>query len=58
MPLGIDCMVMSLGNTPPYYPSVEVAADAARGSNDLYVDLHTRYPRRFARFLRAATAAR
>lgn len=47
---GIDCMVMSLGNTPPYYTSVEVAANAARGSNDLYVDLHTRHPRRFAVF--------
>lgn len=47
---GIDCMVVSLGNTPPYYPSVEVATEAARGANDLYVDLHTRYPRRFAAF--------
>ena len=49
---GIDCMVMSLGNTPPYYTSVDVAADAARGANDLYVDLHTRHPRRFAVFIR------
>jgi aminocarboxymuconate-semialdehyde decarboxylase len=47
---GIDCMVESLGNTPPYHTSAEVAAAAARGSNDLYVDLHTRHPRRFAVF--------
>jgi 6-methylsalicylate decarboxylase len=47
---GIDCMVMSLGNTPPYHTSVDVAAAAARGSNDLYVDLYTRHPRRFAVF--------
>ncbi|HEY3058788.1 MAG TPA: amidohydrolase family protein [Chloroflexota bacterium] len=48
---GIDCMVMSLGNTPPYYDDPAVAAGAARGSNDVYVDLHTRYPRRFRAFI-------
>lgn len=48
---GIDCMVMSLGNTPPYYATAPVADEAARGANDLYVDLHTRYPRRFLAFI-------
>ncbi|MBV9582158.1 MAG: amidohydrolase [Chloroflexi bacterium] len=48
---GIDCMVMSLGNTPPYYPAVDAAAAAARGGNDLYVDLHTRFPGRFRAFI-------
>jgi aminocarboxymuconate-semialdehyde decarboxylase len=48
---GIDCMVMSLGNTPPYYPRDDTAAAAARGSNDLYVDLHARHPRRFRAFI-------
>ena len=47
---GIDCMVMSLGNTPPYYEQQDIAAAAARGLNDLYVDLHARHPRRFAAF--------
>jgi predicted TIM-barrel fold metal-dependent hydrolase len=48
---GIQRMVMSLGNTPPYYPDKQVAADVARGCNDLYVDLHTRYPDRFNAFI-------
>jgi 6-methylsalicylate decarboxylase len=48
---GIDCMVMSLGNTPPYYPREEVAVAAARGGNELYADLHTRHPRRFLAFI-------
>jgi 6-methylsalicylate decarboxylase len=48
---GIDCMVMSLGHTPPYFPATSAAVDAARGANDLYVDLHTRYPRRFQAFI-------
>ena len=48
---GIDCMVMSLGNTPPYYPSEEVAVAAARGANDIYVDLHTQHPHRFQAFI-------
>ncbi|HEY1293901.1 MAG TPA: amidohydrolase family protein [Chloroflexota bacterium] len=48
---GIECMVMSLGNTPPYYPSQDVAATAARGANDLYVELHARHPRRFRAFI-------
>ena len=48
---GIDRMVVSLGNTPPYYPRAETAVAAARGSNDLYVDLVTRYPRRFHAFI-------
>ena len=48
---GIERMVVSLGNTPPYYPRAETAAAAARGSNDLYVDLVTRYPRRFHAFI-------
>jgi 6-methylsalicylate decarboxylase len=48
---GIDCMVLSLGNTPPYYEDRQVSTEAARGANDLYVDLHTRYPRRFAAFV-------
>ena len=49
--VGIDCMVMSLGNTPPYYESQQISVEAARGSNDLYVDLHTRYPRRILAFI-------
>ena len=48
---GIERMVVSLGNTPPYSPRAETAAAAARGSNDLYVDLVTRYPRRFHAFI-------
>jgi aminocarboxymuconate-semialdehyde decarboxylase len=48
---GIDRMVMSLGNTPPYYPTAADAVVAARGSNDLYIDLHTRHPRRFHAFI-------
>ena len=48
---GIERMVVSLGNTPPYYPRAETAAAAARGSNDLYVDLVSRYPRRFHAFI-------
>jgi predicted TIM-barrel fold metal-dependent hydrolase len=48
---GIDCMVMSLGNTPPYYEAREIAVAAAKGCNDLYVELHTRYPRRFQAFI-------
>jgi aminocarboxymuconate-semialdehyde decarboxylase len=48
---GIDCMVMSLGNTPPYYPSEDVAVAAAAGGNDLYVQLHTDHPRRFKAFI-------
>lgn len=48
---GIDCMVMSLGNTPPYYEAQQIAVGAARAANDLYVDLHSRYPRRFLAFI-------
>ena len=48
---GIDRMVMSLGNTPPYYRAATAAVAAARGANDLYVDLHTRHPRRFRAFI-------
>lgn len=48
---GIDCMVMSLGNTPPYYPDDDTAIAAARGANDLYVGLHTQHPRRFRAFI-------
>jgi aminocarboxymuconate-semialdehyde decarboxylase len=48
---GIQRMVMSLGNTPPYYTDEQVATSVARGSNDLYVDLHTRHPARFNAFI-------
>ena len=48
---GIDRMVLSLGNTPPYYPEESIAADAARGSNDVYVALHTQHPQRFNAFI-------
>jgi predicted TIM-barrel fold metal-dependent hydrolase len=48
---GIDSMVMSLGNTPPYDADRAIAAAMARGANDLYVDLHTRHQRRFAAFI-------
>jgi aminocarboxymuconate-semialdehyde decarboxylase len=48
---GIDRTVMSLGNTPPYYPAADAAVTAARAANDLYVDLHTRHPRRFNTFI-------
>jgi 6-methylsalicylate decarboxylase len=48
---GIDCMVMSLGNTPPYYPDARMAVAAASGANDLYVELHQAHPRRFRAFI-------
>ncbi len=48
---GINRMVVSLGNTPPYYADCAVAAAVAQGCNDLYVDLHTRYPARFNAFV-------
>jgi aminocarboxymuconate-semialdehyde decarboxylase len=48
---GIDCMVMSLGNTPPYFPEADTALAAARGANDLYVELHAQHPRRFRAFI-------
>jgi aminocarboxymuconate-semialdehyde decarboxylase len=48
---GIDCMVISLGNTPPYFPDEGAAVAAARGANDLYVELHTQHPRRFHAFI-------
>jgi aminocarboxymuconate-semialdehyde decarboxylase len=48
---GIDRMVLSLGNTPPYFADQAVAASVARGCNDLYVDLHTRHPSRFSAFV-------
>jgi aminocarboxymuconate-semialdehyde decarboxylase len=48
---GIQRMVMSLGNTPPYYADRQVATGVAEGSNDIYVDLHTRYPARFNAFV-------
>src|SRR6185436_14721202 len=48
---GIDCMVLSLGNTPPYFEDRKVAAAVAEGANDLYVDLHTRHPSRFNAFV-------
>jgi 6-methylsalicylate decarboxylase len=48
---GIDRMVLSLGNTPPYFEDRDVAASVAIGSNDLYVDLHTRHPSRFSAFV-------
>jgi 6-methylsalicylate decarboxylase len=47
---GIDRQVMSLGNTPPYYENPDHAVTVARGSNDIYVDLHTRHPTRFNAF--------
>jgi aminocarboxymuconate-semialdehyde decarboxylase len=48
---GIQRMVLSLGNTPPYYADKRVAANIAQGCNDLYVDLHTRHPDRFNAFI-------
>jgi 6-methylsalicylate decarboxylase len=48
---GIDRMILSLGNTPPYYSDRTTAAAAARGCNDLYVDLHTRHTARFHAFV-------
>ena len=48
---GIDRMVISLGNTPPYHADPATAAQLAQGLNDLYVDLHTRYPTRFNAFI-------
>jgi 6-methylsalicylate decarboxylase len=48
---GIDRMVLSLGNTPPYFEDRDVAAAVALGANDLYVDLHTRHPTRFNAFV-------
>jgi aminocarboxymuconate-semialdehyde decarboxylase len=48
---GIERMVMSLGNTPPYYAEKDAAVQLAMGFNDLYVELHTRYPTRFHAFI-------
>jgi 6-methylsalicylate decarboxylase len=48
---GIERMVLSLGNTPPYYADEATAVAVARGCNDLYVDLHARHPRRFNAFI-------
>ena len=48
---GIDRMVLSLGNTPPYFEDPHVAATVAAGANDLYVDLHVRHPARFSAFV-------
>ena len=48
---GIDRMVMSLGNTPPYHQDKETARQIAIGCNDIYVDLHTNYPERFSAFI-------
>jgi len=48
---GIDRMVMSLGNTPPYNEDPNKACELAKGFNDLYVDLHTRHPSRFNAFI-------
>ena len=44
-------MVVSLCNTPPYFANRDAAAGVARGCNDIYVDLHTRYPSRFNAFV-------
>jgi aminocarboxymuconate-semialdehyde decarboxylase len=48
---GIDRMVVSHGQTAPYYPDPDTAAAAARGANDLYAELTTSYPRRFSAFI-------
>src|SRR5262249_2905226 len=48
---GIQRMVMSLGNTPPYYADRQVAASVAEGCNDIYADLHPRHPSRFNAFI-------
>jgi 6-methylsalicylate decarboxylase len=48
---GIDRMVVSHGQTAPYYPSRDTAAEAARGTNDVYAELTTSYPRRFNAFV-------
>lgn len=48
---GIERMVLSLGNTPPYYEDANVATQIATGCNDIYVDLHTRHPNRFNAFI-------
>ena len=48
---GIDRMVVSLGNTPPYYDDLNHAREVARGSNDIYAALHARYPHRFNAFV-------
>jgi 6-methylsalicylate decarboxylase len=48
---GIQRMVLSLGNTPPYYADKNVAKQIAQGCNDIYVDLHTRHPDRFNAFI-------
>lgn len=48
---GIQRMVLSLGNTPPYYEQQRTAQQVAQGCNDIYVDLHTRHPARFNVFI-------
>src|SRR5215831_11047090 len=47
---GIDRMVLSLGNTPPYFDDAAHATVIAEGCNDIYVDLLTRHPARFSAF--------
>ncbi len=47
----IDRMVVSLGNTAPYYADLATGTDVARRANDIYVDLHTRHPSRFNAFI-------
>jgi 6-methylsalicylate decarboxylase len=47
---GIDRMVVSHGQTAPYYPDQDTAAAAARGTNDVYSELTTAHPRRFNAF--------
>lgn len=48
---GIDRMVMSLGNTPPYYQEPQHGIEIARGGNDLYAALHSQHPQRFNSFV-------
>jgi aminocarboxymuconate-semialdehyde decarboxylase len=47
---GIDRMIVSLGNTPPYHADCQIATQLAQGCNDLYADLHVQHPTRFHAF--------
>jgi 6-methylsalicylate decarboxylase len=48
---GIERMVVSHGQMTPYYPSLEMAEAAARGTNEHYAELTSRYPSRFNMFV-------
>ena len=48
---GVQMQVLSPASSAPYLADEQKAAEAARLANDLYADLVSRYPRRFAAFV-------